>query len=330
MPPWPDGFARIPEADWTDRSIADLAKGYDTVEQHGWYANLDPTVEEVARILEDGRVWVDYSGGTGILVDRVLDAAPDVDFGAVLVDSSPKFLRLALEKLAGEPRVAFRRIDYLEDEERLQYVDEVLGPLSDERVDLLSSTNAIHLYHDLAGTLRAWRRVLRPGGHVHVQSGNIDRDDRPKDRWIIDRTVDVIHDAAVEIVRSDDRFSAYRDVLDDGGTMQAHGDLRRKYFLPVRPLDHYTDALSDAGLEVRHVAHRPVRARVEEWRRFLAVYHDGILGWVGGSPRVEGSEPSEADVEARLELLAGAMGRVFGDREVFEAEWTYVTCRKPR
>ena len=36
---------------------------YDTVENHGWYRNLDPTVEDLARHLEDGQL---LGAGAGI------------------------------------------------------------------------------------------------------------------------------------------------------------------------------------------------------------------------------------------------------------------------
>ena len=44
---------------------------YDNVDAHGWYRNLDLIVEELAANLNDGDVLLDYSGGTGILLDRL-------------------------------------------------------------------------------------------------------------------------------------------------------------------------------------------------------------------------------------------------------------------
>ena len=74
-----------------------------TSPQHSWYRNLDPTVEELAHLLADGDILVDYSGGTGILVDRLKLRMFDTQAGAVIVDSSPKFLRVALEKFRDDP-----------------------------------------------------------------------------------------------------------------------------------------------------------------------------------------------------------------------------------
>ena len=56
--------------------------------------------------------------------------------------------------------------------------------------------------------------------------------------------------------------------------MAAHDVLRRKYFLPVRPLDHYLAALRSSGFEISSVRHRRIPARVTEWFDFLKVYHE--------------------------------------------------------
>ena len=62
------------------------------------------------QLVEAGDVLVDYSGGTGILARRLLDRIGERETGIVIVDASPKFLRLALEKLGDDPRVAgYRR-----------------------------------------------------------------------------------------------------------------------------------------------------------------------------------------------------------------------------
>lgn len=327
---WPESFDRVPAEPWVEQPLGDLALNYDTVENHGWYSNLDHTVEQIGEYARRGDVLVDYSGGTGILAKRLLDRLGTKDVGIVIVDSSPKFLRLALEKFRHEPRLAFRHIRYLRDERRLERVDEVLGSaLSEGGVDAIASTNAIHLYFDLDETLSAWHRVLKPSGRVFIQSGNIANPDLPDDEWIIDETVEVIHSKALEIVQEDDTFQAYRARLGDDDYMTAHDELRRKYFLPVRPLDHYLEALRSVGFEVTSIRHRRIPARVSEWFDFLSVYHEGVLGWVGGAEKIVGSAASESAVDDRLTLMKLAMERIFGDAFEFGASWTYVTC-EPR
>ncbi|MDT8340694.1 MAG: class I SAM-dependent methyltransferase [Longimicrobiales bacterium] len=329
-PLWPPGFPRIPDAPWAAGSVEELALNYDTVENHGWYANLDFTVEQLGEYARRGDVLLDYSGGTGILAKRLLDRLGGREVGILIVDSSPKFLRLALEKFRDDPRMAFRLIPYLREERRLQRVDEVLaGPLGERGVDGIISTNAVHLYFDLEDTVRAWRRVLRPWGRLFVQSGNIRNPEMPDDEWIIDETVEVIHARAVALVRDEPRWAAYRGVLEDAAHMAAHDALRRKYFLPVRPLEHYLDVFRAQGFDVTSVRRRRIPARVEEWYEFLSVYHEGVLGWVGGAEKVTGAPAPEAVVQDRLALMRAAMDRVFGGAYEFGASWSYITC-EPR
>ena len=264
---------------------------YDTVENHGWYGNLDHTVEQVGEYARRGDVLVDYSGGTGIFAKRLVDWLGQKPVGSI-VDLSPKFLRLSLKKFRDESRLAFRRIRFLKEERRLEHVDEVLGDTFLERgIDGLVTTNAIHLYFNRPETVRAWRRVLRHSGRLFIQSGNIRNPEMPDEKWIIDETVEVIHREAIVIVK-----------------------------------EYYLDILRDEGFEVTSVCRRRIPTRVDEWYEFLSVYHEGVLGWVGGAEKVTGSAPSEATVEARLSLMATAMERTFQGRDECGASCTYVTA----
>jgi SAM-dependent methyltransferase len=320
MSVWPDGFARIPDDDWVDRPPEELARTYDTVREHGWYRNLDFSVAALGERLGEGDVLLDYSGGTGILADRLLAELGDRELGILIVDASPKFLRVALEKLGADERVAYRLIRFLDDQRRLQTLQEAVeAPLLERGVDQIASTNAIHLYYDLDETLRSWRAILRRGGRVHVQSGNIGVADLAEGAWIIDETVEAISAAAERLVRADGRWAAHRERIGD----PRYEALRRKFFLPVRPLGHYLEALERAGFTVESVEHRTIEARTDDWREFLAAYHEGVLGWVGGSARVEGSPPTDEAVADRLELLRLAVDEVFG-AATFDAVWTYV------
>jgi ubiquinone/menaquinone biosynthesis C-methylase UbiE len=321
---WPPGFRRVPDDDWVDRPPEQLALKYDTVQDHGWYRNLDPTVATLAPVLRDGDVLLDYSGGTGILAERLLAEIGERPVGILLVDASPKFLRVALDKLGADERVAFRLIRYLDAERRLETLQEALeGSLLERGVDAISSTNAIHLYYDLDDTLRSWRQLLRPRGRVHVQSGNIGVPDLPEGSWIIDETVEAINRAAEQLVRTNDRWAAYRAGLDDPERRGRYAELRRKFFLPVRPLSHYVDALERTDFRVLEVEHRPIEASAADWTAFLATYHEGVLGWIGGSERVEGEPPSDEAVADRLRLLRESVERVFAGPS-FQAVWTYI------
>jgi SAM-dependent methyltransferase len=326
---WPPGSRRVPDEDWTREPLEALALKYDTVQDHGWYRNLDRTVAELGEFLTPGSLLVDYSGGTGILAGRLLEEVPERGFGILIVDSSPKFLRVALDKLGGHERVAFRLIRYLKDEGRLELMQEVLEPALLERgVEAIASTNAIHLYYDLDDTLSSWRDLLRPGGRVFIQSGNIAPPQLPDGTWIIDETVEAIHTAGLELVRRDDRYAAYRAGAQDTARMAAYDELRRKFFLPVRPLAEYVEALERAGLHILDVAQVPIQAHVDQWLEFLGTYHEGVLGWIGGSSRVEGAEPTDEAVADRLQLLRESMREVFGAGQGFQALWTYITAAR--
>jgi len=327
--PWPEGFKRVLDEEWTREPLEALALKYDTVQNHGWYRNLDRTVADLAAHLGPGDILLDYSGGTGILASRLLEEVPERSFGMLVVDSSPKFLRVSLEKLGGQERVAFRLIRYLKDERRLQRLDEVLDrSLLERGVAAIVSTNAIHLYYGLEDTVASWHALLRPQGRLFVQSGNIGHSSLPSGAWIIDDTVEAIHQAAVDIVRANDAYSQYRPSLENHDRLAAYEALRRRFFLPVRPLEHYLSVLQTAGFRIHEVVHLPIEARVDQWYEFLSTYHEGVLGWIGGSARVEGVTPPDSAVQDRLRVLGESMTRVFCGRPTFEAVWTYINAQR--
>jgi ubiquinone/menaquinone biosynthesis C-methylase UbiE len=324
---WPDAFPRIPHEDWVDRPVEEFALDYDTVENHGWYRNLDLTVEQLALDLRPGDVLIDYSGGTGILLDRLRLRIFDRQVGMVVVDSSPKFLRVAVDRLRADERVAFRRLHFLKDERRLEFVDEVLGETFRRRpADVLVTTNAIHLYDDLPGTLAGWARVLKPDGRVYVNSGNLRNPRARENEWIIDETVYVVHEVAAGLVRTDPRYEAYRAVLEDEERLRAYLAFRDRVFLAPRPLEYYLDTLRAGGFEIRDVSERTIEARVDEWFEFLAAYADAVLGWVGGSAKVDGVGATEEAARDRLDLLRESLDVIFGGRPTFLCCWTYVTA----
>jgi len=322
---WGD-FERVPAEDWVEQPVDAFGLHYDTVENHGWYRNLDLTVEQLAGDLHEGQVLIDYSGGTGILLDRLRLRIFDRQAGMLIVDSSPKFLRVALDRFRSDRRVAFRRLRYLKDEKRLQYVDEVVP--GGFVADALVSTNAIHLYDDLENTLRAWTRVLRAGAKVRINSGNLRNPRAGENEWIIDETVYVVHEVATGIVRTDDLYAAYRAVLEDAERMRAYLDYRDRIFLAPRPLEYYLDALGSAGFELEEVTERTIEADVEEWYEFLAAYADAVLGWVGGSAKVDGTPASEEAASDRLCLLHDSLAVIFGGRPTFSCCWTYITTTR--
>jgi SAM-dependent methyltransferase len=327
---WPEGFVRVPDEDWTKAEVHEAGVAYDNVDDHGWYSNLNRLVDSLAAHLRGGDLLMDYSGGTGILLDRLRLRIFDRQVGALIVDAGAKFLRVAHHKYQDDELVAMRLLRFIREERRLQTLDEVLEPPIYERgVDTIAVANAIHLYPNLAEVAAAWNAVLRPGGKVFVCSGNLRNPRAAPGEWILDETVWVINDIAEGLVRSDPKYAKYRPVLDDAARMAAHAKTRDRVFLKPRTLDDYTRTLTEAGLPVTEIGEETIVADVTEWFQFLAAYHDAVLGWVGGTKKLDGAEPTAEAVQDRLAIMREAMDVIFGGRQTFNACWTYITCTKP-
>ncbi len=85
-------------------------------------------------------------------------------------------------------------------------------------------------------------------------------------------------------------------------------------------MSNYLDAFTGAGLTVLDVR--------EETFDFLSAYHDVVLGWVGGTEKIDGEPPTSEAVDDRSRLMGYAMDTLFGGRPHFNACWTYITCTK--
>jgi SAM-dependent methyltransferase len=322
---WPAGFAPVLDEPWTTAEIDPTALAYDHVDQHGWYSNLEPSVDEIAAFLRDGDILMDYSGGTGILLDRLRLRIFERPVGWLIVDASAKFLRVALEKYRDDPRVALRLLRFVREEKRLQTLSEVV----DLQVDAIAAVNAIHLYPDLDDVAANWMRALKPGGRVFINSGNLRNPRAAAGEWILDETVWVINDLAEALVRSRPEYAQYRPVLDDEARMAAHAKQRDRVFLKPRPLQFYLDALAGAGLSITDVREKTIVARVEEWFELMTAYHDAVLGWVGGNEKLDGRPPAPEAVADRLKIMRHAIDTIFSGRTEFKACWTYITAEKP-
>ena len=325
---WPGDFARIPDEAWTHQDVDQFGLNYDDVGSHGWYKNLEPTIAQVLAALAPGDVLVDYSSGTGILTRRLLEQV-SYPIGILNVDASPKFLRVALENFRDDERVAFRLLRYLKADKRLQLLDEVAGPdLIARGASAITSTNAIHLYYNLAETLASWARILQPGGLAFICSGNMRNPNGRAGEWIIDETVASVNEIAADLVRTEPAFAEYRQTLGDAALMARHEQLREKVFVPVRPLEEYVEAFRAAGFTVLHVFEETIFARIDEWYRLLSTYHDGVLSWIGGSEKVEGKPPTEEAIRQRLFLIRYSLEKLFPGQDSFPCTWTYLTCRR--
>jgi hypothetical protein len=184
----------------------------------------------------------------------------------------------------------------------------------------------VHLYPDLADTVASWVRALRPGGHVLINSGNIRNPRARSNEWILDETVWVVGDLAEGLVRTEPAYAAYRADVDNADRMADHAAYRDKVFHLPRPLDTYLEAFELAGLKIESVREASIEARVNEWYELLVTYSDAVLGWVGGTEKVDGAPPSEHALADRHRLIRHAMDVLFHGRPTFQACWTYITC----
>jgi SAM-dependent methyltransferase len=321
--PWPTGFERIPDEPWARAPIDPFALAYDRLGSQGWYANFDPTVAAVAPWLEDGALVVDYSGGTGLLADRLLAARPDAGAGLLNADASAKFLRLAAEKAKADPRLAVRLLP--SEGGRLRTLPEAAAPLAG-RVDGLACANAVHLYPDVREVAATWAAMLRPGGRLHVQSGNLAPAGDAGTAWIIDSTVHAIGREAQRLVAADPALARHRAALADAARMAACERVRRRWFPPARTAEATVADLAAGGFEVGAVRRRDVTVETAEWAGFLAVYHEGVLPWVGTCREVDGRPADAAAVQDRQRLIAEGLRAAVGPR--FRASWTYVDATR--
>ena len=189
----------------------------------------------------------------------------------------------------------------------------------------LASTNAIHLYDDLENTFDPGRvsssRERGPGSTPETSATRA-----PEGEWIIDDTVYRVHEAAVEIVRSDDRSRPTGTCSTTTERLQSYLDYRDRVFLAPRPLAYYTDAIRHRGLRDRGGDRADDLGGVDEWYEFLSAYADAVLGWVGGSVKVDERAASEEAAADRLRLLGESLAAVFGGRSTFDCCWTYITA----
>lgn len=327
---WTDSFPRVPNDPWVSAPIEELAQKYDSVEQHGWYKNLDPTVGQLVETIKPGDFVVDYSGGTGILLQRLLRVLPDVEAEFAVVDASPKFLRLALDKFSGDCRVGYRWLRYLKDERRLETLKEALTSQGAPHrgVDILCSTNAIHLYTDLEATLSSWNICLKPNAHVFIQSGNIRNPHAPIDTFVIDDTVEMIQEQAKRHILNNPKYASFRDVLADNDTLMRYSELRQKIFVPIRSLEFYDAALHAAGFKNIISVCKSIEASIADWSEFLNTYHDAVLGWAGGVEKITRQPIHQETVKLRKCLLQESLESLFLNQTHFSANWTYISAVK--
>ena len=318
---------RVVDDSFLKSDVTEFALGYDKVKNHTWYDNLNYLVDLSTKYFNEDDFIMDYSCGTGIFCERLLKSTIDCP-RILMMDSSPKYLKLSHDKFGRNYKFHFRVINYLKNENRLQTISEVLGKNHEELLDGIVCTNAIHLYPTISDTIKSWHQILVKGGKLLINSGNIQNPSMNENSKLIDQTVNEISKLSYEIVKETPKYSKYLDLMDDFDYINKHNTLRDKYFLPIRPINFYTDELIKNGFKIMEVKTIDIDAKVDEWFDFLKVYHEGVIGWVGGSKKITGIEPTDDDINDRIEIIRLCLLKMFNNQNDFKACWNYIICEK--
>ncbi len=318
---------KIIDDEFLKSDVTEFALGYDKVKNHTWYDNLDYLVKLANEYFGEDDLIMDYSCGTGIFCERLLKIKIDSP-RILMLDSSPKYLKLSYEKFHRNYKFFFRLIKFIKEENRLQTIEESIGTKSSELLDGIVCSNAVHLYPNIEDTIKSWYNILVKGGKLLINSGNILNPNMDSSSVLIDQTVNDIAKISYDIVTNDPKYSKYVDLIQNFEYINKHDKLRDKYFLPIRPIDFYTEELTRNGFKMIEVKTENIEARVDEWFDFLKVYHEGIIGWIGGSKKITGIEPTEEEINDRIEIIKTALNIIFENNNDFKACWNYIICEK--
>ncbi len=302
-------------------NVTEFALSYDSVKYHTWYDNLNYLINVSTETFNDDSLVMDYSCGTGIFSEKLnlYNCTPHI----VMMDASLKYLRLAYEKFKDNPKYSFRLLDLKKGIEE-SLVDNLEGKL-----DGIVSTNAIHLYPTIDETIKSWNGLLKKGGKLLINSGNINNPKmKTPSSFLIDQTVNQIFNLSIEIVKNNNVYAQYRDKLYDVDYFEKYVELKDRYFLPIRNIEYYTDSLHKNGFVVKEIKTIDIKANVKEWFDFLNVYDEGILGWIGGVKKVTGEIATLTDIQNRLDIMEEALNIIFDNKNHFNASWNYIICEK--
>ena len=238
----------------------------------------------------------------------------------LMMDSSPKYLKLSYDKFGNNYKFFFRLMKYLKEENRLQTIDESMGKDYKDLLDGIICTNAIHLYPTISDTIKSWNKLLVKGGKLLINSGNIFNSSMDSESKLIDQTVNEIAKLSYKIVKETPKYSKYSDLINDVDYIKKHDSLRDKYFLPVKNIEYYTDEILKNNFKILEIKTINIDARVDEWFEFLKVYHEGIISWVGGANKITGVDPKEDEIEDRIDIIKLALNEMFNNKNDFKVD----------
>lgn len=302
------------------------AKAYhDAVSNTSWHKeNIQGLIKIIKNKIKANDVIVDFGAGTGSSAIYLLKYLKNIKL--MLVDNSASWLGYAHKILSRIKNVTF--ILLVKKEDRYMKLDETLGKI---KADHIVSANTVHLIPDLQNTFKGIYGALKNNGTFTIQSGNIIKPTKKRGILMIDDSINAVHDIALEIIRSDTKFSKYRKNLAKRISEQI---FQRKFVFPVpRPVQHYLSMLKSAGFKNEKVTYKLIKVKFNDWLKFLRVrrLQAGILPEIGGKDATI-QEERDRDIiitRAALKLFKKLIEQnTHSNTKLFTAEWTYIHAKK--
>lgn len=268
---------------------------------------------------------VDFGAGTGtsaILLLKHLEQGINL----WLVDNSQSWLGKAYELLHDFPNV-----EYFILERKGNSYATLAETVGNRVVDHVVSANTVHLIPNIKEVFAGIALALKKNGTFTFQTGNFMRKNRPEGALMIDDTIKIVHDIAIDIVRTEPKYADYRKGLDK--RIEAEDSQRKLVFPEPRAVEDYLEDLEHAGFEHQKPLYIPVKVRYSDWLNFLRVkrLQAGIL------PEIGEIEPSIEEEKDRDQLITMAALQLFedlklnnplADEKCFTIDIVYITATK--
>ena len=299
---------------------------HNAVVNASWLHNcVDQLIEYIDPKIKEQDIVVDFGAGTGTSSARILKKFKN-KINLWLVDNSPAWLGKAYEYLHSKPNVEFFVLEKKND--NYSTLSETVGK---ESVNKVLSSNTVHLIPNLKETFNGIFNSLKPKGVFIFNSGNIEREGKPKGALMLDSTVYRVHDIAIDLINKLPEFKKYREGLD-----KRIMDFlpQRKFIFPYpKDIKEYVNALKVARFKQVKIYYSCFKVKYSDYLKFLRVkrLQAGIL------PEVGGREPTSKEIEDRDELVYKASLRFFdelqennplADDKSWQCEWAYAEAIK--
>src|SRR3989338_3260709 len=261
-----------------DRPVSKGATAYhDAVINSSWLKDILFEFSKIVKPdIKENEIIVDFGAGTGTSAFYLMkNLGKKVRLW--LVDNSPSWLAKAHEIFEGAADIGYFVLE--KKGEGYATLAETVGQ---NVADHVISANTVHLIPNIEDTFKGVSLALKKHGTFTFQTGNFLRNDRPEGALMIDDTVQTVHDIAIESIKNDTKYKAYRHEL-DGKTAEMAP--QRKFVFPnPRPIEFYLKALKSAGFMASEPKFIPVKIGYDDWLNFLRVkrLQAGVLPEIGG------------------------------------------------